>query len=138
MTTPEAMRRALAALKAAAQHDISECADAIAALESALAAPVQEPVADCGEYGHAQGCCGNAQCIARRAVPVQPAAPQPLTDEQIGLLSTTRTFTGMHPDYLRDCVRAIEAAHGITHKAQEDADGVKPTARQQENGGHHA
>lgn len=38
---------------------------------------------------------------------------EPLSDEQIGLLSTTPTFSGMHPDYLRDCVRVIEAAHGI-------------------------
>lgn len=33
-----------------------------------------------------------------------------LTDEEIGLLSTNNTFSGMHPDYLRECFRAIEAA----------------------------
>lgn len=38
---------------------------------------------------------------------------EPLSDGQIGLLSTCNTFRGMHPDYLRDCVREVERAHGI-------------------------
>lgn len=43
-----------------------------------------------------------------------PPARNPLTPEQIDLLSETSTYSGMHPDYLFECVRAIEAAHGIT------------------------
>ena len=40
----------------------------------------------------------------------QPSKPWvSLTDEEIGLLSTHNTFSGMHPDYLRECFRAIEA-----------------------------
>ena len=46
--------------------------------------------------------------------PDHPAKPQPLSDEQIcNLSATSPVLSGMHPIYLRDCVRAIEAAHGI-------------------------
>lgn len=47
-------------------------------------------------------------------IPVYVAPPSKpwvsLSDEEIGLLSTNNTFSGMHPDYLRECFRAIEAA----------------------------
>ena len=38
---------------------------AAAAIKESLAQPAQEPVAipDCGEAGHDDGCCGNAQCL---------------------------------------------------------------------------
>jgi hypothetical protein len=28
-----------------------------------MTTPQQEPIPDCGEAGHAEGCCGNAQCL---------------------------------------------------------------------------
>lgn len=62
-----------------------------------------------------------ARRLERFAAMVLERGRKPLTDEQIGMLSTTRTFAGMHPDYLRDCVMAIEAAHGITNKENSDA-----------------
>jgi hypothetical protein len=88
------MQQALDALLAAAQHDVSECADAIAALQTRLAQPEQEPTVWI-QPDHLQ----NAQRapFMSRVEPTQrcpdfvplyrapqPAVPsEPLTDEDI-------------------------------------------------------
>lgn len=50
----------------------------------------------------------------------QPSPPsrEPLTDKQIERLQTTDTFNGMHPDYLRECVREVERALGIHSRGE--------------------
>jgi len=50
----------------------------IDALKEELAAPVQEPVAipDCGEAGHAEGACGNRECLPSFRRNTTPPAQQ--------------------------------------------------------------
>jgi hypothetical protein len=68
-----------------------------------------EPVAipDCGEAGHDDGCCGNAQCLpsARRTTPQQR---KPLTEWEI-----VKLWQKQNGDVVVNFCRAIEAAHGI-------------------------
>ena len=64
------------------------------------APPKREPLTDCGEAGHDEGRCGNANCIT-------PPKREPLTDEEI---SKIFIYCGRDKETF---ARAIERAHGI-------------------------
>jgi len=89
------------------------------ALRQALAQTEQEPVAwmQANQPELYQPELYVEECkddVRGYTIPLYTAPPSKpwvsLTDEEIGLLSTNNTFSGMHPDYLRECFRAIEAA----------------------------
>jgi hypothetical protein len=79
--------------------------------------PEQEPVAipDCGEAGHADGACGNRECLPSFNRNTTPPQRKPLTDEEIETYRYMIDWTA-HWSYI-NFARAIEAAHGIKGEA---------------------
>ena len=65
-------------------------------------AKLEKPITE-----HEKQLMAGQRSLLRTTTPSKPWVS--LTDEEIGLLSTHNTFSGMHPDYLRECFRAIEA-----------------------------
>jgi hypothetical protein len=116
--------------KAEDQDHYKQTNEAIAAVEQALAAPVQEPVAQwqLRHHLHTDGIWEN--CTESEAAVMQkqahfeirplyttpPAAPVPLTDEQIDEIVNRLDplFLDVPESFTTDFARAIEAAHGIT------------------------
>lgn len=73
----------------------------------------------CLECDWPTNCESFMKCLKYDAPAQQPRQMVALTDEQIEQLQKTRTFAGMHPEYLRDCVREVERAHGIAPGGKE-------------------
>ena len=110
MTNREVMQQALEALERYSGVDQRAC-DAEDALRTALEQPEQEPVAipDCGEAGHADGACGNRECLPsfKRITTPPAAARKPLTDDHIWKLLLENEPTRY------EAFRLCESAHGI-------------------------
>ena len=120
MTEREALRLAWDALEDigdewgfTSQRTVPKRKEAITAIKKALAQPEQEPVAipDCGEAGHADGACGNRECLPSFNRNTTPPQRKPLTDEEIETYRYMIDWTA-HWSYI-NFARAIEAAHGI-------------------------
>jgi hypothetical protein len=108
----DAMKQALSALECAAQHDVSDCADAITALRLAIEqAERQEPVCDKDPRG-----CWNVRCqLGKVCKNTAPPQRQPLTEEEIDDI-WNRYCDEMGEASVNDAydiARAIERAHGI-------------------------
>jgi len=75
----EAMKQALEALEDAKTHGLIYVNEIVDLRQAIADTEKQEPVAipDCGEAGHDEGCCGNAQCLpsARRTTPQPKREP---------------------------------------------------------------
>ena len=89
-----------AAIKEALAQDVPEAGF------GNMAQPEQEQVAiaDCGEAGHDDGCCGNRECLP--SFRITPPKRQPLTP------GTIRNMYARHNDPV-DFVRAVEKLHGV-------------------------
>ena len=81
----------------------------------ALAQPEQEPVEipDCGEAGHADGACGNRECLPSFRRNTTPPQRKPLTDEQMWELWNSQGDDAMEQTAAIAFARDIEAAHNI-------------------------
>jgi len=120
MTEREALKLALEALEKSHTCPLlpDDCAEAITAIEEALAQPEQEPVAWMYEVNNAHTCLDlfeppDDAYDEGTLHPLYTTPPQrkPLTDEEIA-----ETLTGYRLSDAIDITRAIEAAHGIKEK----------------------
>jgi hypothetical protein len=98
--------------------------DAITAIKQARSAPVQEPVTipDCGEAGHADGACGNRECLPsfRRAAALAANRQWTgLTDEEIEHLWETRVSQPC-PRYPLEKADWVQFARAIEAKLKEN------------------
>ena len=147
-STEEALRLAWGALEDigdewgfTSQRTVPKRKEAITAIKEALAnealekmaenarelgldyEPAQEPVAipDCGEAGHADGACGNRECLPSFNRNTTSPQRKPLTDEEIQkCYETTGHYQTLRPQdrfAVFALARAIEAAHGIKGEA---------------------
>ena len=126
MTKDEALRLALEALKfdrAWLETDAPKMAwdknnEAITAIREALAQPEQEPVA----WMHPEAYKTHFTTVPSpdmiengywQPLYTSPPHRKPLTDEEIGLLTTGNGWSHLETPALAKFARAIEAAHGI-------------------------